>query len=95
MIYRASFESFKGDTNNLKVDLHCDNQLLFTGQGSDALGSQLDSLVYLINQTLTLDYALLPGHYLMTDSLRRMYLAETGNYTAHYGGFGGINFSSQ
>jgi 2-keto-4-pentenoate hydratase len=89
----GKFDSFDGDVNSLKISLSRDGELLFTGQGSDALGNQLDSLIYLINNTLTLDYKIEPGHYLMTGSLGRLYFAIPGNYVADYAGFGQIHFS--
>lgn len=91
----GEFENFDGDINGLKVGLSQDGEELFNGQGSDALGDQLDALIFLINQTLAHGYPINSGHYLMTGSLGRLHFAEAGNFVAHYGKFGQIPFSCE
>ena len=89
----GTFDHFDGDLNELVVSLSLDGNLLFSGQGSDAMGDQRDALVFLINQTLELNYSLQRGHYLMTGSLGRLHFAEPGSYLARYGEYGQIHFS--
>ncbi|MCZ6852897.1 MAG: hypothetical protein O7G86_03160, partial [Gammaproteobacteria bacterium] len=89
----GKFDHFDGDVNKLTVSLSRNGDLLFSGQGSDALGDQRDALVFLVNQTLELNYLLEPGHYLMTGSLGRLHFAEPGSFIARYGDYGQIDFS--
>jgi len=91
----GKFEQFDGDVNNLQISLSQDGEEIFNGHGSDALGNQLDALVFLINQTLSLNYPINSGHYLMTGSLGRLHFAEPGKYVANYGEFGQIHFSCE
>lgn len=81
------------DINQIDTSLSHNDQLLFKGKATDALGDQWTALQWLINQLLAQGYQLSEGDLLITGALGKMLAAQTGNYVAQFGPLGQIKFT--
>lgn len=72
------------DPNSTQVRLVCNDQEMFTGQGTDSLGDQWRAALFLVNKMVEQGWKLEPGHILLTGSLGRMLPGTTGHCVASY-----------
>ena len=84
--------SLMTDLNELEVALYKNDQLILTGQGSDAMGDQWQALLWLINHSLKQGYRLEAGQLLITGALGKMLAAEPGEYRATFADHGELQF---
>ncbi len=78
--------------NQLQVSLNHNGKLINQGRGSDALGDQWQTLLWLINHQVEQGYSLKKGQLLITGALGKMLPAKKGKYQADYGPLGTIEF---
>jgi 2-keto-4-pentenoate hydratase len=71
--------------NEIRVALYRDEQVVDTGAASDALGNQLEALLWLVNDAYAHGWHLQAGHVLLTGTLGKMNPGLPGNYRADYG----------
>ncbi len=90
--YIVGTAASNANLDEVKVTFVKDGEELGAGKGGDAMGSQIDSLLWLVNQILSQGYDINSGAYLMTGSLGRIYPAQVGKFVADYGEFGEISF---
>ena len=90
--YIVGAKASNANLDEVKVTFLKDGEELGSGKGGDAMGSQIDSLLWLVNRTLKQGYDINSGAYLMTGSLGRIYPAQVGRFVADYGEFGEISF---
>jgi len=90
--YITGAAASNANIDDVKVTFLRDGEELGTGKGGDAMGSQIDSLLWLVNRILSQGYDINSGAYLMTGSLGRIYPAQVGEFVADYGEFGSIAF---
>jgi len=76
------------DLNAVDVILSRNGEVVNCGKGSDALGSQWQALLWLVNTMIETGWEIKPGHLLITGVLGKMIPAKPGKYTADYGPFG-------
>jgi 2-keto-4-pentenoate hydratase len=73
------------DVNGIRVALYRDEQVIDTGAAVDALGNQLDALLWLVNDLYSHGWQLQAGQLLITGTLGKMNPAVPGSYRADYG----------
>lgn len=71
--------------DNFQASLFKNGVKVNQGKATDAMGSQTDALVWMINRLLTSGYSLEQNHLLITGALGTMLRAEKGQYEAHFG----------
>ena len=71
--------------NEIRVALYRDDQVLDTGAASDALGNQLEALLWLVNDAYAHGWQLQAGQLLITGTLGKMNPGLPGSYRADYG----------
>nr|WP_298717942.1 fumarylacetoacetate hydrolase family protein [uncultured Steroidobacter sp.] len=72
------------DPNATEVRLVCNDQEMFTGKGTDALGDQWRAALFLVNQMVRQGWRIERGQILLTGSLGRMLPGTTGHCIASY-----------
>ena len=72
------------DPNATEVRLVCNDQEMFTGKGTDALGDQWRAALFLVNQMVRQGWRIERGQILLTGSLGRMLPGTTGHCIAGY-----------
>ena len=80
------------DLNQRKVVLRHNGQIVNQGIGADAMGSQWEAALWLVNQVISQGWKVEPGHVLLTGALGQMIPGKSGSYEADYGDFGKIVF---
>jgi len=80
------------DVRKYPVSLDRDGTELFSSFASDADGDPYNVYGWMITRIRQLGYWLKPGMILITGSLGRAVDAEPGNYVAHYGKLGKLEF---
>ena len=73
------------ETNDIKVALYRDEQVIDTGSAIDALGNQLEALLWLVNDAYGHGWQLQAGQLLITGTLGKMNPGAPGSYRADYG----------
>ena len=73
------------EVNGMRVALYRDEQVIDTGAASDALGDQLEALLWLVNDAFSHGWQLQAGQLLITGTLGKMNPAAPGSYRADYG----------
>lgn len=71
--------------NDIAVALYRDEQVVDTGAASDALGDQLEALLWLVNNAHAHGWQLQAGQLLITGTLGKMNPGLPGRYRADYG----------
>ena len=71
--------------NEIRVALYRDEQVIDTGAASDALGNQLEALLWLVNDAYGHGWHLQAGQLLITGTLGKMNPGLPGSYRADYG----------
>ena len=71
--------------NEIRVALYRDEQVIDTGAARDALGNQLEALLWLVNDAYSHGWQLHAGQLLITGTLGKMNPAQPGSYRADYG----------
>lgn len=72
------------DPNAVDVRLVCNDKEMFTGKGSDSLGDQWRTALWLVNQMLAQGWRMAPGQILLTGALGQMLPGATGHCVASY-----------
>jgi 2-keto-4-pentenoate hydratase len=80
------------DFDGMKVVLTRGGTVVNEGNGSDALGSQWKTLLWLVNNVLAHGGKIEAGHYFMTGAMGKMIPGEPGEYRAEYP-FGALLFT--
>lgn len=80
------------NVNQLTTRLIHNNNQVFEGKATDALGDQWLALQWLINQLVQQGYELSAGNLLITGALGKMVAANPGDYVAEFGTLGQITF---
>lgn len=80
------------DINEEIITLALGEEEISRGKGSDAMGDQWTSLIWLINKTLDQGYPITSEHTLMTGTVGQIVPLTKGSYTALYGSLGMIKF---
>lgn len=80
------------DPNAVQVTLYHNGAPINTGHGSDALGDQWNTALWLVNSMITQGYTIEPGQVLMTGALGAMLPGKSGAYSADFGSLGRIEF---
>jgi 2-keto-4-pentenoate hydratase len=78
--------------NDVTVVLFLDGQVVNQGKGSDALGDQWETALWLVNFVVNQGWEIEPGQILITGVLGKMIPGKPGNYVADYGSLGKIRF---
>lgn len=76
------------DPDGVEVTLTRDGKTVVTGKGTDAMGSQWDALLWLVNKTVANGHTIERGHILITGALGKMIPGENGQYVADFGSLG-------
>ena len=63
------------------------------GFGRDSLGSQWDTLLWLVNTSLSTGYKVRAGHVFFTGALGKVLPPEVGQYRAEFDGVGVVEFT--
>ncbi|MBI2486324.1 MAG: fumarylacetoacetate hydrolase family protein [Deltaproteobacteria bacterium] len=80
------------DLNKTTVTLILDGQIVNRGKGSDALGDQWKTALWLVNAIVKQGWKIEPGQILITGVLGKMIPGKQGKYIADYGTLGKIFF---
>lgn len=72
------------DPNAVGIRLTCNDKLMFTGKGTDSLGDQWRTALWLVNKMLEQGWRIERGQILLTGALGRMLPAATGRCVASY-----------
>lgn len=80
------------DLNKTTVTLTSDGQVINQGKGSDALGDQWTTALWLVNAIAKQGWKIEPGQILITGVLGKMIPGKQGKYLADYGTLGRISF---
>lgn len=78
------------DVNKILVNIHKATTLLNSGKGSDALGDQWETLLWLVNLMVDQGYTIGPDHLLITGALGMAFPGEIGEFIADFGELGQI-----
>ncbi len=78
----------KVNLDGLNVTLTHQGQVVSRGEGSDAMGSQWQAALWLVNELVRQHKVIRPGDVLLTGSLGTMVQAEAGDYQADFGELG-------
>lgn len=78
--------------DGMTVKLVSGGETLNKGKGSDALGGQLEALLWLVNSVIQHGGTIDKGSILITGSLGKVIPASPGRYEARYPGLGDITF---
>lgn len=73
------------EVNGIRVALYRDEQVVDTGAAGDALGNQLEALLWLVNDAYSHGWQLQAGQLLITGTLGKMNPGMPGSYRADYG----------
>lgn len=73
------------EVNGIRVALYRDEQVIDTGAATDALGNQLEALLWLVNDLYGHGWQLQAGQLLITGTLGKMNPGVPGSYRADYG----------
>lgn len=82
----------KLNLNTVSVNLYLNGEKINTGKGSDALGDQWKTALWLINTMIKQGWSIEPGHIIITGALGKMIPGKAGKYVANYENFGNIFF---
>jgi 2-oxo-hept-3-ene-1,7-dioate hydratase len=77
--------------DTIAIGMSKDGEPIGSGAGGDTSGGQCGSLAWLINQVYSLGYRPKAGDYLLTGSLGKVYVGQTGVYEAVYNGLGRVD----
>lgn len=80
------------DLDGLTVELVSGGETLNQGRGQDAMGGQLQALLWLVNSVLDNGWKIDKGNILITGALGKVVPANPGRYEARYTGLGNISF---
>jgi 2-keto-4-pentenoate hydratase len=80
------------DLNALQITLKRDGEVINRGIGTDTLGGQWKTALWLVNTMVNQGWKLEPGHIIITGALGRMVPGKPGNYIADYGSLGTVIF---
>ncbi len=80
------------DLNAIAVTLAADGKEINRGQGTDAMGDQWQTALWLVNTMTAQGWQIQPGQILITGVLGKMVPGKPGRYVADYGEFGTITF---
>jgi len=80
------------DLDGMTVKLVSGGQTLNQGKGADAMGGQLEALLWLVNSVIRHGGTIDKGSILITGSLGKVVTASPGFYEARYSGLGDITF---
>jgi 2-keto-4-pentenoate hydratase len=72
------------DVDSMQVTLARDGTVVVEGKGTDVLGGQWKTLLWLVNNTLAHGGRIEAGQYLLTGAMGGMIPAQPGKYTATY-----------
>ena len=81
------------DTDSLGVKFYKDGVKVSDGFGRDSLGSQWDTLLWLVNTSLSTGYKVRAGHVFFTGALGKVLPPEVGQYRAEFDGVGVVEFT--
>lgn len=81
------------DPNTIKVTVHKDGIPVSEGLGSDSMGNQWQTLLWLVNQTLAVGYTIKAGHIFYTGALGTVLPGNPGYYQADFGILGQVDFT--
>lgn len=81
------------ELNALDVTLFRDDVQIDRGRGANAMGDQLQALLWLVNDLVARRWPLLPGHVLITGTLGQINPGRPGRYRADFGGRASLNFT--
>lgn len=81
------------DLDAIEVSLACDGDLLVEGKASNAMGSQWQALLWMVNHLVSHGYSIQPGQILMTGTLTGILPAEPCDYVADYAELGMLTFT--
>ena len=79
--------------DKLEPKLYRNNTLLTSGSGSDAMGSQWDTALWLVNKNILEGWKLKKGNLLITGVIGKIVPATQGNYIGDFGKLGKISFT--
>ncbi len=80
------------DLDNITVTLSLNGQVVNQGKGSDALGDQWRTALWLVNAVTKQNWKIKPGDILITGVIGKMVPGREGKYIADYGSLGKIYF---
>ncbi len=92
-IYGGAQELDSVDLDKISVRLYKDDVEQGVGMGADALGSQLQTLLWLVNRTLESGYKIEAGQIFFTGALGKVLPGEVGRYRAEFEGMGSLEFA--
>jgi 2-keto-4-pentenoate hydratase len=78
------------DLNTVQVTLSRDGNKIGEGTASSVMGDQWTAALWTVNQAITQDCTIEPGHVIIGGTITRIAPAQPGKYVADYGGFGKI-----
>ena len=81
------------EVNSIEVALYRDEELIDQGKAFDAMGNQLEALLWLINDLVARGWPLRADDVLITGTLGKINPGVAGHYRADYGRGGSVNFS--
>jgi len=81
------------EVNSLTVELKRDRTVIDRGKAFEAMGNQLEALLWLVNQLVRQGWEPAPGQVLITGTLGRINPALPGRYVADYGAAGRLEFT--
>jgi len=82
----------KINTDDIRVTLNLNVEIVNKGRGSDLTGGQWDTLLWLVNNVVSEGWEIEPGQVLITGTLGEVVKARKGHYIATFGSLGVIDF---
>lgn len=82
----------KINTDDVRVTLNLNVEIVNKGRGSDLTGGQWDTLLWLVNNVVSEGWEIEPGQILITGALGEVVKARKGHYIATFGSLGVIDF---
>jgi 2-keto-4-pentenoate hydratase len=80
------------DLNAVSVTLPLGEEVLNEGKGSDAMGDQLKTLLWIFHKTTELGWEIEAGHIIITGALGQVSPGKIGGYVSDFGEPGEISF---
>ena len=80
------------DLDSVNVVLTHDGKAANQGRGADAMGSQWNAALWLVNTMVSKGWTIRPGNVLLTGALGNMIPGKPGQYMADFGELGIIEF---